>query len=773
MAQEGNNKIFSDRAKNESEGCENLAELKSRLARKSHELLETREILERTTRKLEESRRQLDSILSSRAWKLAGPLQKIARRARRAFGRFKGEKARPAMAGNDIQAGMATEKARIGDHGAAFTPKVSVIVPNYNHAPYLRERLDSIYSQSYDNYEVILLDDCSTDESPRILEEYAKKYPEKTRLFINDANSGSPFRQWKKGLDHASGDLVWMAESDDYCAPDFLAAHVGNFADEAVMLSFSPAIFVKNGERIATSAENYAEYIPEDLWRKPWSMPAHRFVDEYFALANLVVNSGSCVMRNVDFNLYDCSGWRDYRLCGDWVLYLNLIRGGRVCHVPDVRSYYRIHEGSTSFAIQRELDYYREHESLAMEIARLYKVEPGTLLRMHEIFRKKFAGQYPRGNCFADCWNLAKIHEAMRKRKINIAIGIYAFVAGGGEILPIALANGLKRMGYPVCVYDFMGEERNPAIRSRLLPNIPVYRETNIYNFIYENAIDIFHTHHRLVDELVASMRLETNSFRHIVTMHGMYEQMENFYPEIAPYMLGVDAWAYVGDGNIAPFAKLGLCGRNFTRIANAVEDCSGPPKTRAEFGIPEDAFVFAICGRGVPEKGWREAIDALMETRRLSGRDVRLMIIGNGPLYDEMKDNPPEGTHFMGLQASPASFLPMADMLLLPSMFRGESFPLVILEAFQAGLPVLASHIGNIAEMIHRDDKWAGWLITLRENKIDARELARLMTGLVMDERVRTSMKDNVPFVLAKYDFKTMCKKYIDLYLRALENFC
>ena len=48
-------------------------------------------------------------------------------------------------------------------------PKVSVIIPNYNHARYLRQRLESVLGQTYQDFEVILLDDCSTDESQSIL----------------------------------------------------------------------------------------------------------------------------------------------------------------------------------------------------------------------------------------------------------------------------------------------------------------------------------------------------------------------------------------------------------------------------------------------------------------------------------------------------------------------------------------------------------------------------------------------------------------------------
>ena len=109
---------------------------------------------------------------------------------------------------------------------------VSIIVPNYNHARYLKERLDSIYNQTYRHFEVILLDDCSTDGSVEVLKEYARKYPENTRLVANEHNSGKVFHQWNKGLELARGEFVWIAESDDFAEPDFLASCVEQLDQE-------------------------------------------------------------------------------------------------------------------------------------------------------------------------------------------------------------------------------------------------------------------------------------------------------------------------------------------------------------------------------------------------------------------------------------------------------------------------------------------------------------------------------------------------------------
>src|ERR1017187_1910144 len=99
-------------------------------------------------------------------------------------------------------------------------PTVSVIIPNYNHARFLRRRIDSVLQQTFQDFEVILLDDCSTDDSRSILSKYADD--PRVRIEFNEKNSGSPFKQWNKGVRLAQGSYVWIAESDDYAAERLL-----------------------------------------------------------------------------------------------------------------------------------------------------------------------------------------------------------------------------------------------------------------------------------------------------------------------------------------------------------------------------------------------------------------------------------------------------------------------------------------------------------------------------------------------------------------------
>ena len=98
--------------------------------------------------------------------------------------------------------------------------KVSVVVPNYNYAKYISKRIDSILRQTYPIYELIILDDCSTDNSWNILEEYSKKDC-RIKIFKLAKNSKQGAAR-NKGLDVARGKYVTFVDSDDFLALNFI-----------------------------------------------------------------------------------------------------------------------------------------------------------------------------------------------------------------------------------------------------------------------------------------------------------------------------------------------------------------------------------------------------------------------------------------------------------------------------------------------------------------------------------------------------------------------
>jgi len=176
---------------------------------------------------------------------------------------------------------------------------VSIIVPNYSHAACLADRLAGIECQSYRHFEVIRLDDASTDVSQAILRSYQSRHPEHCHFVDNDRNSGLPFRQRQRGLELAKGELVWIAESDDFCDPDFLSKLVNCFANPAIMLAFCRSHFVDaRGLNIIWSMQQCLPDFEPSTWERPLIGSAHQRVGKIWNRRNLIPNVSAALWRN-------------------------------------------------------------------------------------------------------------------------------------------------------------------------------------------------------------------------------------------------------------------------------------------------------------------------------------------------------------------------------------------------------------------------------------------------------------------------------------------
>lgn len=242
--------------------------------------------------------------------------------------------------------------------------KVSVIVPNYNHAEFLCRRLESIDAQSYRNMEVILLDDCSTDGSAQILEEYQRKKPENTKLIRNNVNSGSSFRQWERGIEQSTGELIWIAESDDYCEAHFLETLVSEFEDETVGIAYTIPRYVNSGGGPTEWCfEIYSKDLSPERWHKSYKATGEDEVQFAMGVKNTMVNVSSLVMRRsavIDHLMNE--DWTEMGLCGDWLLYLKILKRYSVSYVKEAGAFFVQSEQSAGYQSARGEKYSREHQ---------------------------------------------------------------------------------------------------------------------------------------------------------------------------------------------------------------------------------------------------------------------------------------------------------------------------------------------------------------------------------------------------------------------------
>ena len=225
-------------------------------------------------------------------------------------------------------------------------PAVSIILTSYNHEKYLKKRLESIFNQTFLDFEVIMLDDASKDGSVNILREYEQYL--NVQLIVNRTNSGKPISQWFKGLELAKSDLIWIAESDDYCELDFLEQLIDAFQDPEVKLAYSCSNIVNEEDIIRGSYDQtrYLKSLSVDKWNSTYCVDAQREINDGLGIKNTILNMSSMLFKRFDMDEEFKNTILSMSSSGDTFFILNAIRDGKVFYNASRLNYHRRHSQS-------------------------------------------------------------------------------------------------------------------------------------------------------------------------------------------------------------------------------------------------------------------------------------------------------------------------------------------------------------------------------------------------------------------------------------------
>jgi hypothetical protein len=237
-------------------------------------------------------------------------------------------------------------------------PDVSVAVPNYNYARFMPERLGSVFAQSLPVHEVIVLDDCSTDDSLDVIRAVARRHGRDIRLAPNTVNSGSVFAQWRRAAEMAQGEFLWIAEADDLSDPDFLLRATARMkADPRVRLAFTDSSTIgADGAPMWPDYKAYYATLEPGALQRSEVFEAAAFVRRFLAVKNLVLNVSAVVWRRDALlaALDACAEeLRGFRMAGDWRLYLQALAapGARIAYEAAPLNVHRRHAASVTHAL--------------------------------------------------------------------------------------------------------------------------------------------------------------------------------------------------------------------------------------------------------------------------------------------------------------------------------------------------------------------------------------------------------------------------------------
>lgn len=653
---------------------------------------------------------------------------------------------------------------------AGLKPEVSVVLPNYNYEDYLPQRLDSITAQTFQDFELILLDDASSDGSPQLLEAFAETRAG-TRTALSTENSGSPFAQWLRGMDMAEGEIVWLAEADDWCEDNLLTTLLPVFDDRNVRLASCMSVPVQSdGTVIGDYPSLYLDRINPGRWNRDFVATDHEEANEGLGIANTIPNASAVLMRKFDPDPEFVETVTGMRLCGDWFFYIRAMKGGLVGFSAAPLNYHRRHGGTVTHKLEGSLRYFNELAEVRSYVGRTYHQSPQAQAQIRQFLEQDIA----RFNV-PDPAALPPL-PAPQKALPSLAVIAPDLSPGGGQMFAISLANEWARRGGRVVLVNAHSQPTHPAVISKLNPEVALYHANeesfDLAQIVARYDIDVIHSSIWWADALVDDYREHLPAdIPWVISMHGCHETLlkhpgiDRGFPDRMQRMIErAGAFVYTAEKNLAVYETYEHPAR-LSRIPNGMpQEPVRQQLDRATLGLRSDALVMCLASRAIPSKGWMEAVE-LTRVLNAQGHAVDLMLIGEGPSADEIREMAPEHVHLMGQVGNLQDYLTIADVGLLPSYFVGESLPLVLIEMMAKGLPLVASTIGEIASIIGAGEEAAGILVPLEGDGIDMEALVMALHRLLDPaERQRLSQNAQKRFD-AEFRLERMVDRYAELY--------
>ncbi|WP_174296817.1 glycosyltransferase family 4 protein [Sphingomonas bacterium] len=633
-----------------------------------------------------------------------------------------------------------------------YAPSVTAILVNTGDDPLSPDCLATVVRQSHRDLTVLIVGAPLPDACRSVLDDSPDGGGVKAIRHLADDGASPPWMSLRRAVDHADGELIWFVGGQGRYDGDFLARLTSSFADGSVQLGFGRLL--EEGDAIGQ------EMSPLRMagWKRHVTSPAATWFFD-----NLTPGALAGVRHGFLWRRRTLAGdvWRqagEYRHLGHWHLYLHMASGGQIASVRDALVY--VPSASEASPVG--------NGDLDDDVARL-------------------TGE------IRSFWNDPHADDAAppagtARTRRHILIVTHGIFAGGAENFPIQLANALAGRGIIVSMMIFKTDDVNAEMRATLDPGVSIYEadwvlEHGCERFVRDIGCTLIHSHGVVGEMFFFDRCASVLPVPYVATLHGSYEASSSSdLPEsvIARIVRNVDLFIYTADKNLKPLLRHGVQPGRLVKMINAMPVDEAPfSLTRAEMGIAQDAVVFTLVARGIREKGWSTAIDAFKAVRKRNPhRAMHLCLVGEGEEPDRLGPLHADdrSISFLGFQLRIHGLYRMTDVAIVPTRFAGESFPLCIIQALQAAVPVIATDVGEIASMLRNGGTTGG--VVVEDGRLDRwfagrfdRRFAKAMHRLV-DEGLRKRLGSGAGVLGGRYDMDGLTGQYVDLYEDVFRRF-
>ncbi|WP_338377971.1 glycosyltransferase family 2 protein [uncultured Flavobacterium sp.] len=230
-------------------------------------------------------------------------------------------------------------------------PQVSIIIPSYNHSHFLKKRLKTIANQTFKDWEAIIIDDKSTDDSVEVISKFLEENPDFNvkHFIINETNSGSGYNSWQKGIELAETQFIWIAETDDYSDSNFLEQLVLILdKNKNCSFAFCTSNYVEDDKTIYNSTRR-TKNLKVD--KGCFKIMDNKVLLNKMPFDTYITNGSSVVFRKPT-NIISDEIFNN-RLSSDLFLWSYLVQDKKFAFCNQNLNYFRRHEGSISTFLQK------------------------------------------------------------------------------------------------------------------------------------------------------------------------------------------------------------------------------------------------------------------------------------------------------------------------------------------------------------------------------------------------------------------------------------
>jgi len=230
---------------------------------------------------------------------------------------------------------------------------ITILMAVYNGEKYLSQQIESIISQTYSQWKLVICDDCSTDSSYSIINKYHKLYPDKIIAYRNEAPTGSAQANFMSMLKFSETEYTMFADQDDVWLPDKISLTLNKMkrieqceGNIPILVHTDMAVVDSELNQISTSFMKYCRY-----------NPSKRDLNHLLVQNNI---SGCTVMINKNLLEMVINIPASHMLMHDWWLGLTAAAFGKIGYIDKPTSMYRQHTDNQLGAKQKDFKYYIE-----------------------------------------------------------------------------------------------------------------------------------------------------------------------------------------------------------------------------------------------------------------------------------------------------------------------------------------------------------------------------------------------------------------------------